>query len=76
MEEDYVPRIIRLQESLASRRVIGPPPTWEGCQKRTLPFGVYVMPWPWWKRVLFSITGASWCEPQRLSQNRTFEPTG
>ncbi len=66
MQEEHVPTIIRLQQEWVRRRVIGPPPTWDGNRIRAGFCGVYAGPWPRWKRIIFRVTGASWCLPARL----------
>jgi len=67
MEEEHVPRIIRMQREWAKRRELGPPPTWEDVQQGQPIYGVAVGAWPGWKRTLFRLTKASCFLPARLT---------
>ena len=66
MPEQHIPTIIRLQEEWAKQRILGPPPVWDGDQDNILTYGVFGGPWPWWKRILYRLTGSLVWLPEPL----------
>ena len=66
MDEMHVPLIIRMQQAWASQpKPLGPRPTWESSTTEPVYGLLDLDAWPWWQRILFSLSGGSprWLPP-------------